>query len=42
MVSGYDAVIPQLIVGRPSDNMVTVLRCLANPTHWLYLPAVIK
>ncbi len=42
MVSDYDAGEPQLIVGRPWDNMVTILRCQADLTHWYYLPAVIK
>ena len=43
MVSGYDAARTQLIVGRPWDNKVTILRCQAgSTTHWLYLPAVIK
>ena len=42
MTSSYDATRPQLIVGRPSDNKVTILRCQAGPSHWLYLPVVIK
>jgi len=42
MISGYDAVNTQLIVGRPWDNRVTILRCQAGPTYWLYLPVVIK
>ena len=42
MVSGYDATRTQLIVGRPSDNRVTILRCQADPTDWVYLPVVIK
>lgn len=42
MVSGYDAARPQLIVGRPSDNKVTILRCLPDPTNWVYLPVIIK
>jgi len=42
MVSGYDPVRAQLIVGRPGDNKVTILRCQAGSTNWLYLPVVIK
>jgi hypothetical protein len=42
MVSDYDATHPQLIVGRPKDNKVTILRCQVDPTDWLYLPVVIK
>ena len=42
MVSSYNAVRAELIVGRPWDNKVTILRCQSNPTHWLYLPAVNK
>ena len=40
MVSGYDAARAQLIVGRPGDNKVTILRCQADPTHSLYLPFI--
>jgi hypothetical protein len=42
MVSDYDAARTQLIVGRPWDNRVTILRCQAGPTYWFYLPVVIK
>jgi hypothetical protein len=42
MVSGYDAARTQLIVGRPSDNKVTILRCQTSPVYWLYLPVVKK
>lgn len=42
MVSDYDATHTQLIVGRPKDNKVTILRCQPDPTNWLYLPVVIK
>jgi len=42
MVSGYDAANAQLIVGRPKDNTVTILRCQTGSIYWLYLPAVIK
>ncbi|MFH1634321.1 MAG: hypothetical protein ABIG63_09985 [Chloroflexota bacterium] len=42
MVSDYDPLRTQLIVGRPGDNMVTILRQQADLTHWLYLPVVIK
>ena len=42
MVSSYDATRPQLIVGRQSDNKVSILRCQADPPHWLYLPVVLR
>ena len=42
MVSDYDAASAQLIVGRPRDNKVTILRCQAGPSHWLYLPLVAR
>jgi hypothetical protein len=42
MVSSYDAVNVQLIVGRPEDNKVMILRCQTVPTHLIYLPMVIK
>jgi hypothetical protein len=42
MVSAYDASRAQLIVGRPGDNKVTILRLHAGPTRSLYLPVVIK
>jgi hypothetical protein len=42
MVSVYDPARAQLIVGRPYDNKVTILRHLAGPLNWLYLPAVFK
>ena len=42
MVSDYDATHTQLIVGRPKDNKVTILRCQADPTDWLYLPVVLR
>jgi len=42
MVSSYDAVNAQLIVGRPGDNRVTILRCQAGHSYWLHLPVVIK
>ena len=42
MVSGYDAVRTQLIVGRPGDNKVTILRLYPDPTNWLYLPVVAR
>ena len=42
MVSSYDAARTQLIVGRPKDNKVTILRHLADLSHWIYLPVVTK
>jgi hypothetical protein len=42
MVSGYVASRPQLIVGRPKDNKVTIQRCQAGITNWLYLPLVLR
>jgi hypothetical protein len=42
MVSDYDPTHTQLIVGRPKDNRVTILRCLPAPTDWVYLPAIVK
>ncbi len=42
MVSSYDAARGQLIVGRPYDNKVTILRCMAGSLHRVYLPLVVK
>ena len=42
MVSGYDAARAQLIVGRPGDNMVTILCHQADTSHWLYLPFIME
>jgi hypothetical protein len=42
MVSGYDAVRTQLIVGRPADNTVTILRCQGGYAYRLYLPMVLR
>jgi len=42
IVSDYDASHTQLIVGRPKDNTVTILRCHVNFSNWVYLPAIIK
>ena len=42
MVSGYDAARAQLIVGRPGDNKVTILRCQVDLSHWLYLPFILE
>jgi hypothetical protein len=42
MVSDYDAIYDQLVVGRPDDNKVTILRWWPDPTNWLYLPVVTK
>jgi hypothetical protein len=40
MVSDYDPVYAQLIVGRPGDNRVSLMQCQITPTHWVYLPVV--
>ncbi len=32
----------RIVVGRPSDNKVTILRCQADSSHWLYLPSIFK
>lgn len=42
MVSDYDPLYGQLIVGRPYDNKVTILRWWPDSTDWLYLPMAIK
>ena len=42
LVSVYDPTRAQLIVGRPYDNKVTILRHLAGPLHWIYLPLVLR
>jgi hypothetical protein len=42
MVSIYDVTRPNLVVGRPSDNKVTILCCQADPPHWFYLPVVLR
>jgi hypothetical protein len=42
MVSGYGMIHDQLIVGRPYDNKVTILRWWPDPTDWFYLPVVTK
>jgi hypothetical protein len=42
MVSDYDAIYDQLVVGRPDDNKVTILRWWPDPTNWIYLPVVTK
>jgi hypothetical protein len=42
MVSAYDSDRAQLIVGRPGDNKVTILRLFTGFIHLLYLPVVIK
>jgi hypothetical protein len=42
LVSSYDATNVQLIVGRPSDNKVSVISCHASPALKLYLPLGIK
>jgi hypothetical protein len=42
MVSAYDSERVQLIVGRPGDNKVTILRLFTGFIHLLYLPVVIK
>ena len=42
MVSDYDTIYDQLIVGRPYDNKVTILHWWPDPTDWLFLPVVTK
>ena len=42
MVSDYDTINDQLIVGRPYDNKVTIVHWWPDPTDWFYLPVVIK
>jgi hypothetical protein len=42
MVSDYDGIHAQLIVGRPADNIVTIMRCLGDFKNRVYLPTLIK
>jgi len=42
MVSSYDIAHTQLIVGRPSDNIVSLISCQVSADFHLYLPLGIK
>ena len=42
LVSAYDVTRTQLIVGRPSDNKVTILGCQNNASYSVYLPLIKK
>jgi hypothetical protein len=43
MTHAYDAVSQQVVVGRPSDNIVTLFAfSCASPNHTVFLPAINK